>query len=171
MEPEIRLESVAAVAENGVIGDGDGVPWNLPAEVRQYRQHVAGAPVIVGRRTFESMQSDPDPPGRVRIVLSRTPRTDDDPATVHVSGVDEAIERAAALGDDVAYVLGGGEIYALFLSHVDRMRLSRVAGEYEGDVFYPDYDREEWRLTDRTPRDGFAVEVWERVEDADGHQS
>lgn len=157
------LESVAAVAENGVIGDGDGVPWDLPAEVRQYRAHVADAPVIVGRRTFESMQSDPDPPGWVRIVLSRTPRTYDDPATVHASDVEEAVEHAAALGEDVAYVLGGGEIYALFLPHVDRMRLSRVAGEYEGDVSFPEFDPDDWRLADRTPYDGFAVEVWVRV--------
>jgi dihydrofolate reductase len=166
MDEAPELVSVAAVAGNGVIGDDDDVPWHLPEDVRRYRTYVADAPVIVGRRTFEMMRSDP--PGRARVVLSRTERRYDDPDTYHAGGVEEAVERAASLGADVAYVLGGAAIYELFQPHVDRMRLSRVDGRYEGDARYPDWDPADWRLVDRTPYEGFAVEEWIRLDgDAD----
>lgn len=157
----MELVSIAAVAENGIIGDDGELPWpSIPADKRQYRQRVAGHPVVLGRRTFESMLDDL--PGSAQIVLSRTERDYDVPTAHRAGSVAEAIEVAASLETDRAYVLGGAAIYELFQPHVDRLVLSRVPGEYEGDTRFPDIDPGEWNLVEETPEDGFTLEVWER---------
>lgn len=157
----MELIAVAAVAENGVIGDDGELPWpSIPVDRRQYRERVAGHPVIVGRKTFESMREDL--PGAAQIVLSRTQRDYAVPTAHHAGGVTEAEAVAESLGADRAYVIGGAAIYDLFQPHVDRMVLSRVEGRYEGDSRYPDWDEDEWALLDREPHDRFTLEVWER---------
>lgn len=156
----VELVAVAAVAANGVIGDDGEVPWTLPEDRAQYRDRVADGVVILGRRTFEAMLDDL--PGRVQLVVSRHPPTYDIPTAHPVSGVPEAVDVTRSLGDDIAFVLGGAGIYALFQPYLDRMILSRVPGEFEGDARYPDWDPDDWRLVDRTPHDGFTVEEWIR---------
>lgn len=158
----MELVSVAAIAENLVIGDDGEIPWeSLPEDRRQYRALVADAPVILGRRTFESMLDDL--PGRIQIVLSRNEQAFDVETAHHAETIGEAVDIVDSIGDDVAYVLGGAAIYALFQPHLDRMVLSRVPGEYEGDAYYPEWDREVWELVDETPYDGFTVEEWRRT--------
>ncbi|MFB6160312.1 MAG: dihydrofolate reductase [Haloferacaceae archaeon] len=157
----MELTSVAALAANRVIGREGELPWpSIPEDRRQYRELVADDPVILGRRTFEAMRDDL--PGRAQIVLSRSAREFDVPTAHHASDVAEAVDVAASLGGDVAYVIGGAAIYALFQPHLDRMVLSRVPGEYEGDAYYPVWDESEWELVSRTPRDGFTLEEWVR---------
>jgi len=97
----VQLVSVAALAENRVIGNDGGVPWpDLPEDVRQYRARVAGSPVILGRRTFESMRGDL--PGRRQIVVSRSVDAVDEPTAVVADGVDAAIELARELAGERA---------------------------------------------------------------------
>ena len=157
----VELVSVAAVAENGVIGRDDELPWpSIPADKRQYRDLVAGSPVILGRRSFGMMREDL--PGSAQIVLSRTEREYGIGTVHHAEGVDEAIGTAESLDADTAYVLGGGGIYRLFQPHVDRMVLSRVEGRYDGDSYYPEFDPEEWILERETPYDRFTLEEWAR---------
>jgi dihydrofolate reductase len=156
----MELVSVAALAENRVIGDGDDIPWaSIPEDRRQYRERVAGHPVIVGRRTFEMYE---DLPGSAQIVLSRSERDFDAPTAHHAGGVEEAIETAESLSADRAYVLGGAGIYALFQPHLDGMVLSRVPGEYEGDARYPAWDESEWELVAETAYDRFTLQEWAR---------
>ncbi|WP_415379506.1 dihydrofolate reductase [Halosimplex sp. TS25] len=155
----MELVSVAAVAENRVIGEGDEVPWNLPEDKKQYRERVAGHPTIFGRRTYEMFA---DPPGTAFIVLSRTEREYDRENAHHASSVGEAVEIAESLGTDCAYVLGGGAIYDLFQPHLDWMVLTRVPGEYGGDTFYPAWDENDWTLVETEAYEGFTVETWER---------
>jgi dihydrofolate reductase len=156
------IVSVAAVAENGVIGTGDKLPWHLPHESQRYRERVANEPVALGRRTFEMFD---DLPGRAQVVLSRTDRDWNHPTAHHASDVDHAIAIAEDLDADTFYVLGGSAIYALFLDVVDRQRISRVHGEYDGDAYYPEFDADEWTLVDETPHDGYTLETWERDDD------
>ncbi|WP_049985920.1 dihydrofolate reductase [Halobellus rufus] len=157
----MELVSVAAVAENGVIGRDGELPWeSIPADKRQYRRRVADAPVVLGRRTFESMREDL--PGSHQIVLSRSERTFDVDTAFHAGSVEEAVAIAESLGADVVYVLGGAKIYELFQPHVDRMILSRVPGAYEGDVRYPEWDESAWRLASSEPWEGFTLEEWVR---------
>ena len=157
----MELISVAAVADNGVIGRNGELPWpSVPADKRQYRNRIADWPVILGRRTFDSMRDDL--PGRVQVVLSRSVSDYDIESAHHASGVDEAIEIVESLGDDRAYVIGGAGIYALFQPVVDRMLLSRIPGEYDGDAYFPEWDTDEWTDVDRTPYDDFTLEEWVR---------
>jgi len=158
----MELVSVAALSENRVIGNDDDVPWDLPEDKAQYRALVADSPVIFGRRTFEMFS---DLPGTAQIVLSRTEREFDAETAHYAADVDEAVEIAESLGAERAYVLGGGGIYELFQPHLDRMVLTRVPGEYEGDSFYPEWDENEWDLVDSEAYEGFTVETWERPED------
>lgn len=159
----MELVSVAAVAENGVIGDGSELPWpSIPADKEQYRSRIAEYPVVLGRRTFDSMRDDL--PGSTQLVLSRSEREYDVETAIHVGGVEETIEQAEALGAETVYVIGGGAIYELFQPHVDRMALSRVHGEYDGDSYYPGFAESEWELVEETPYDRFTLEAWVRRE-------
>jgi len=156
----MELVSVAALSDNRVIGDGDDIPWeSIPADKQQYRGRIANYPVILGRRTFEMFA---DPPGQIQIVMSRSDREYDRDTTFHAGSVAEAIDIAAEYGADRAYVIGGAEIYELFQPHLDRMVLSRVPGEYEGDAVYPEWDGAEWTLVEETAYDGFTLEEWVR---------
>jgi len=156
----MELISVAAVAENGVIGREGELPWHLPGDSEQYRTRVAGDPVILGRVTFESMLDDL--PGTAQVVLSRTERSFAVPTAHRAGGVEEAIEVLERLDAERAYVLGGEAVYELFQPHLDRMALTRVPGEYEGDAHYPEFDTREWTVVEEIDHGGFVVEVYER---------
>ena len=161
----VELISVAAVAENGVIGRDGELPWpSIPADRRQYRERIANDPVVLGRVTFESMLNDL--PGTAQIVLSRSDPDFDVGTAHHASGVDEAIAAVESLDGDRAYVIGGGGIYDLFQPVIDRMVLSRVQGEYEGDAYFPEWDTDEWELADTEAYDRFTLEEWARRDEA-----
>ena len=159
----MQLVSVAALAENRAIGRDGEVPWpHIEADVRQYRERVANSPVILGRRTFDSMRDDL--PGSRQIVVSRSVESVDVSTAVVANGAAEALERAAAItdGDEPVYVLGGGAIYELFQPHLDGMALSHVEGVYEGDTFYPAWDADEWSVAAETGFDRFTLREWVR---------
>ena len=160
----MQLVSVAALAENRVIGADGDVPWSpIPEDIDRYRERVADAPVILGRRTFEAMRGDL--PGVRRIVLSRSVESVPDPAAVVASDVESALAEARRLAPDGSvYVLGGGAIYELFQPHLDRMVLSHVHGSYEGDTRYPAFDETEWEVASETPYDRFTIREWVRTE-------
>ena len=158
----VELIHVAAVGENGAIGREGELPWpSIPADKRQYRERIADHPVILGRVTFESMLDDL--PGSEQIVLSRSESDFDVGTAHHASGVDDAIAVAESLGAERAYVIGGAGIYDLFQPAVDRMVLSRIHGDYEGDAYFPEWDADEWELVDTKECDRFTLEIWERT--------
>ena len=164
----MKLVSVAALAENRVIGRDGEVPWpHIEADVRQYRERVAGSPVILGRRTFDSMLDDL--PGSRQIVVSRSVDAVDVAAATVANGDEEAIElareAAAETGVETVYVLGGGGIYELFQPHLDGMALSHVDGAYEGDTYYPEWDEREWEVDAETEYDRFTLREWVRRAD------
>ena len=159
----MELVSVAALADNRVIGDDGELPWpSIPADKEQYRDRIADDPVILGRVTFESMRDNL--PGSAQIVLSRSEQAFEEATAHHASGVDDAIAIAEDLDASQAYVIGGAVIYDLFQPYVDRMVLSRVPGEYEGDAYYPEWDDEQWTLESTTEYDRFRLEEWVRVD-------
>jgi dihydrofolate reductase len=165
----VELVSVAALAENRVIGDDGGIPWpSLPADRAQYRALVADAPVVLGRRTFDSMRDDL--PGSAQVVLSRSVDSVDVPTAHVVGGVDEAVETLESLGAPVAYVLGGGAVYELFQPRVDRMVLSHVPGEWAGDATYPEWDDSEWAVASEESGDGYTRREWVRRQRSDSER-
>jgi dihydrofolate reductase len=159
----MELISVAAVAENGVIGRDGGLPWpSIPADKARYRARVADDPVVLGRRTFEAMRADL--PGSEQVVLSRSPRSYDVPTAHPVQGVEAALAVLADLGAERAYVLGGAAVYEAFQPHLDRMVLSRIPGAYEGDARYPAWSPDGWRLLARTEYEAYTLEEWVRAD-------
>lgn len=157
----MELIAVAALADNRVIGDEGELPWpSIPVDKRQYRERIANDPVIFGRVTFESMRDDL--PGSHQIVLSRSAQSFALETVSHAASVDEAVTIAEELGSDGAYVIGGGAVYHLFQPHLDRMVLSRVHGEYDGDSYYPEWDTAEWELASNEAYDRFSLEEWVR---------
>ncbi|AWB27424.1 dihydrofolate reductase [Halococcoides cellulosivorans] len=153
-DPE--LVAVAAVAENGVIGDGPTLPWDLPHEVERYRARVADATVAIGRRTFEMFEN---PPGAHQIVLSRSERTSSEATTEFVTSVDAAVAAARDRGAETLYVLGGAAIYEAFLPECDRLLISRIDGTYDGDASFPEIGAD-WTLTEKTRHEGYTLETY-----------
>ncbi|MEF8853272.1 MAG: dihydrofolate reductase, partial [Haloarculaceae archaeon] len=146
--------TVAAVAENGVIGPNGELPWSsIPEDRQQYRERITDYPVILGWQTFESMRSDL--PGTAQIVLSRSEREYDVASAHHAAGVDDAVKTAHTLDASRTYVIGGGGVYDRFQPYVDRMVLSRIPGAYEGDTYFPEWDADEWELVNAVDYDAF----------------
>jgi dihydrofolate reductase len=129
---------IAAVARNGVIGRDGGLPWRLPDDLARFKALTMGKPVVMGRRTQASL---PRPlPGRTNIVVGR-----EVPAPyLRAASVDEAI----ALAGDAPelWVIGGARIYEAFLPRATRLELTEVFADVEGDVYFPDWDREAFEL-------------------------
>ena len=146
----MRVSLIAAVADNGVIGRGGDLPWRLPADLRQFRRLTMGHHLIVGRRTWQSIGKPLK--GRRMLVLTRS-ETLDPPGAEPCASLEDALARAEAAGDDEAFVAGGAEIYRLALPRADRLYLTRVHAQPEGDVHLPPWDAERWRLVDRRDRE------------------
>ncbi len=139
----MKLSIIAAVADNGVIGRGNDLPWHLPADLKRFKRTTMGHHLLMGRKTFESIGRAL--PGRTTIVISRGhPEV---PEGVLVAGsLDRAIELARAAGDDEAFVAGGAEIFREALERADRLYLTRVRGEVAGDRYFPELDLGGWTL-------------------------
>jgi len=136
----MRISLISALANNNVIGRNNRLPWQLPADLRRFKQLTLGKPIIMGRKTHESIgRLLPD---RHNIIISREPEYQVEGATV-VNGLDEAL---AAAGDvDEVMIVGGANIYFQFLPRADRMYLTLIHADFEGDAFFPAYNRREWR--------------------------
>ncbi|MBL8649365.1 MAG: dihydrofolate reductase [Sphingopyxis sp.] len=130
--PEITL--VIARAANGVIGANGRMPWHLPADLRRFKQLTMGRPMIMGRKTFDSLPTILE--GRRHIVLTRDPDWQEEGAEP-VASVEDALRRANA---PQVMVIGGAEIYAMFVGQADRIELTEVALTPTGDasIAYPD---------------------------------
>jgi dihydrofolate reductase len=139
--PEITL--IVARAENGVIGADGDMPWHIPADLRRFKQLTMGAPMIMGRKTYESLPGLL--PGRRHIVLTRNTAWDEEGAEIARS-VEDALTLANA--PHVA-VIGGAEIFALFLGRADKIELTEVALSPDGDTVLPAFDPEIWLETAR----------------------
>lgn len=144
-DKEPRISLIAAMSRNRVIGVDNRLPWRLPADLRHFQRTTLGKPVIMGRRTFESIAKKPLP-GRRNIVLSR----DGSLATLGVEVVASA-EEALTLLDDATEVMivGGSGVYEAFLPRAHRIYLTLVDEEFEGDAHFPEFDLGDWVETER----------------------
>jgi dihydrofolate reductase len=154
MQPE--LVAVAAVARNGVIGADNGLPWRVSSDLKRFKALTMGKPLILGRRTFESLRRPL--PGREIIVVTRDRLFS--PAGVRVARSPSealAVARgvAEALAVDEIMVGGGAEIFRALMDETQRIELTEIALEPEGDAFFPSLDMAQWRETKReTPPRG-----------------
>lgn len=139
-----RVHLIAALASNRVIGAAGKLPWHLPEDLRRFKALTLGHPVIMGRRTWDSLGKPL--PGRQNIVVSRSHRFEAPGARVA-----ESVEAALTLCAEspVAYVIGGGELYLAALRHADALLLTEIRRDYEGDARFPEIDLAAWRERER----------------------
>ena len=155
----VPIAMIAAVAENGVIGNGNAIPWRLRSDFAHFKRTTMGKPLIMGRKTFESIGRPL--PGRTNIVVTRRPGYQPDGVLV-ISSLDAALEHAqsiaAADGAGEVMIGGGAEIYAEMIGRADRLYISHVALSPEGDTYFPEISPDLWRsdgeiAVDPDPRD------------------
>jgi dihydrofolate reductase len=137
---------VAALAHDRVIGAANRLPWHLPEDLQRFKRLTMGAPIIMGRKTHESIGRPL--PGRRNIVVTRAPGANWDGCVVAHS-LDDAVRLARPAPQ--AYVIGGGELYRLALARADRLYLTLIDAEYAGDAWFPAFDPGEWREVEREP--------------------
>jgi len=141
-----RLYLVAAVASNGVIGAAGKLPWHLPEDLRHFKALTSGHPVIMGRRTWESLGKAL--PERENIVVTRN-RNYEAPGASIASSLVAALALCADAPD--AFVIGGGELYTEALACADVLVLTEIQRAFEGDAHFPEFDRHDWREVERRP--------------------
>ncbi|MCY4214396.1 MAG: dihydrofolate reductase [Gammaproteobacteria bacterium] len=168
----MNLALITAMTRDRVIGRDNGLPWRLPKDMRHFMRATLGKPVIMGRRTLESM---PGPlPRRTNIVLTRQPG-------YAAAGIEVAADFAAALdiaerqcrrdGADTAFVIGGAPVYTAGLPLADRLHITWVEGKVEGDTWFPEVDWRQWRETasrshpaDADHAHAFRIATYDRIE-------
>lgn len=159
-----KITMIWAQDTNGLIGQDNALPWRIPADMAYFKQETLGKPVVMGRKTWESFGGKPLK-DRQNIVLTRDASWTAEGAHV-VHTVEEAL--TASVGEEVM-IIGGSQIYELFLPLADRLRVTQVQEAFEGDAFFPTVDWSEWKLTESTegPRDEknkyvYVFEIYER---------
>jgi len=140
------LITIAALSRNRVIGDHGQIPWNLPGDMKHFRESTSGGVIVMGRATFESIGRPL--PGRENWVLTRGAK--EFPEGVRVfSSVEEVL--AAAPHNKPVWIIGGEQIYRAFLPHCQKQSLTFIDAEVDGDTLYPEFDAEEWELSECQP--------------------
>ncbi len=169
----MTVSIVAARSENNIIGRGQDIPWHLPADLTHFKNLTSGHTIVMGRKTFDSIGRAL--PSRRTIVITHNTVIDDPDVTV-ASSLEEALRVAVddPYESDVPveiFIVGGGEIYGHAIPRAEKMFLTRVHAEIEGDVRFPEFRDEEWECisAERHPADAknpfdYTFEVWERRE-------
>ena len=166
----MRVSLIWAMADNGVIGLDNGLPWRLPVDMKHFMTTTLGKPVVMGRKTLESMKSPL--PGRTNIVLTRDPNWQRDGVLVvrdMPAAMALAEQQGLIDGVDEVMVIGGAEIYALALPMAERLYVTRVHAQPAGDGYFPPIDLGAWRLlsqqqhaADERHSAACSIEVYER---------
>ena len=159
------ISMIAAMAKNNVIGIKNGLPWDLPADMKHFRETTSGKTVIMGARTFESIGKAL--PKRRNIVITLDKNQIAEGAEI-VFSLDEAIESCKNEGE--VMIIGGASIYRQFLPKAQRVYLTVIDGKFEGDAFFPEMDMNEWKIVNEEKHEAdeknshpYTFKVFERV--------
>jgi dihydrofolate reductase len=170
----MRVSLIVAVAENGVIGRGGALPWRLSADLQRFKQLTMGHHLIMGRKTFDSIGRGL--PGRTTIVISRQADLPLPLGCRLAASLDDALRIAEAAVDSEAFVIGGAAIYRLALPKADRVYLTAVHANVEGDTFFREFDETKWLLSseERHPADAknefdYSFRVYDSMNRANGN--
>ena len=158
------INIIVAVAQNGVIGDKNRLLWHISEDLRNFKRITSGHPVVMGRKTFESLGRPL--PNRTNVVITHSDATFEGCTTAH--SLAEAVAMFPA--DEEVFVIGGAQIYEQALPTAGRFYLTRVGRAYDGDTLFPQWDESEWRLVSREHfKRGenfdapFTFEIYERI--------
>lgn len=163
--PEIVI--IAAVAEeNRVIGKDKDLPWHIPEDLQHFKELTTGHPLLMGRRTFESIvhQFGGPLPDRRMVVLTSRGELPEHPEVETYASIDDAMEALA--DEEVVFIGGGADIYEQFVPTADRWELTLIEGTYEGDTYFPAYEHligDVFEKVDEVPRDGYRFVTYERA--------
>ncbi|MEH6583658.1 MAG: dihydrofolate reductase [Halioglobus sp.] len=153
----MRLSIIVAVAENGVVGKNNALPWYLPADLQYFKRTTLGKPIVMGRKTYESIGRPL--PGRTNIVVTRNSRYAADGVRV-VGSMEEALELAADIavidGQEELMVIGGAAVYAAAMPMADYLYVTEVHAAVDGDAYFPAIDWSQWREESRERHDAVA---------------
>ena len=161
------ISLIAAASENNVIGKNNGLPWNMPNDMKYFKNTTWGMPVIMGRKTFESM--DEPLAGRMNIVITNQHNWKSAEA-VAVKSWNDAIFVAKEADTKEVFVIGGGQIFKDFIEKADRIYLTRIHGIVDGDIFFPTINSHQWKLiskkdcfADAKHQYDYTFEIWEKA--------
>lgn len=150
----MKLSVIVAVAENGVVGRNNALPWHIPADLQYFKRNTLGKPIVMGRKTYESIGKPL--PGRTNIVVSANPEYSAEGVQV-VSSLQQALALAENIalidGRDELMVIGGAAIYELAIPQADRLYVTEIHAEVEGDAALPPVDWAQWREISRLRHD------------------
>ena len=185
---KIYLSSIVAMADSHVIGKDNALPWHISEDLKHFKRTTLGKPMVMGRKCYESLGKPL--PGRPNIVVSRSQTSLPENArgdyakmeSVDINGdanidpgpylyndlqagIEAGQDMATNLGADEVMIVGGGEIYKQTMDEIDRLYLTLIHRDYEGDTFFPQFDWEDWKITSEDRHDGdpaFTFYVLER---------
>ncbi len=158
----VRLALIVAMDRARCIGIGNALPWRLPADLQYFKRVTSGKAIVMGRTTFDSLGRPL--PNRTNIVVTRNPDWDGPIGIRVVHSLEAALALAEAVAvvnaQDEALIIGGAEIYAQTLAQVSRMYITEVETTVDGDAFFPEFDRGEWRELSRERHHDEASDLW-----------
>ncbi len=153
----MKIILISAIAKNGVIGKSDGeMPWHVKEEFQHFKNTTYGFPIIMGRKTFETLGKPLK--GRLNIVLTQKPDINYPFEEVKIfNSLPEAYSHCEKEKFEMAFVIGGGEIYSQAMDKADEMILSYMKFEAKGDVFFPKFNKEKWKVVKKEDREQFEI--------------
>ena len=150
---------IAAMAENRVIGKDNALPWSLKEDMAHFKELTTGCPCVMGRKTWESLPKRPLP-GRLNIVVSRSLTAGDAPGAIVLSSLQDAIQHCAE--HEKIFICGGASIYRESLALADKIELTVIHRQYEGDAFFPEIDGAQWTKTHAIDFDDYSFISYSR---------
>ncbi|MEC7851219.1 MAG: dihydrofolate reductase [Bacteroidota bacterium] len=144
-----NISLIVAVTKNMVIGKDNKLAWHLPDDMNYFSNMTKGHSIIMGRKNWESIPEKYRPlPGRKNIVVTRNKGFQDNGATV-VNSIEKAIEVSRASEDEEIFIIGGGEIYKLGFKYVDKLYITEIYAEVDGNTYFPEWNKKDWKEISR----------------------
>jgi len=145
-----KISAIVAMSENHVIGDDNQLPWHLPADLKHFKTITSGHPILMGRKTYESIGRPL--PNRTNIIITRN-ASYEAPGCIVVQSINEAVESAASLGSNEIFIIGGAEVYKQLLPNIERIYLTIVHDVFDGDAFFPEFNANDWIEKEKVKHD------------------
>ena len=142
----MKISIIVAISDTGVIGRDNKLPWRLSSDLQRFKKLTMGHPVVMGRKTFESLRRPL--PGRHNVVLTRKPEYPVPDGVLVYPSLEKARTHCEAINAEKIFIIGGTEIYQLALPKTDILELTHIPVEVEGDAFFPQWNKDEWELVD-----------------------
>jgi dihydrofolate reductase len=159
----MKITIVAAVAKNRVIGAKNALPWHIPEDLKHFKEVTTGKTVLMGKKTFDSiLNSLKKPlPNRTNVVITRQEDFIAPEGVIVFHDLDQALQKLSA--QDEVMVIGGGQIYNQTIEKADKLILTEIDQDIEGDIFFPNIDPHQWKKVSEDPHAGFSFVEYERI--------